>query len=121
MKVSIIVPAFNEEKLIGETLQRITASMAAFSERGWGTELIVCDNNSSDRTAHVAQAAGAQVVFEPINQIALARNAGAAGASRDRLLFIEADSHPQRELFADVAAAIESGNCLAGGSTVKLD
>src|SRR6266481_9044691 len=121
MKISIIVPAFNEEKLIGETLRRITVATGAFAECGWGSELIVCDNNSTDRTAELAREAGAQVVFEPVNQIARARNTGAGAATGDWLLFIDADSHPQPELFADVAAAIQSGRCLAGGSTVRLD
>ena len=121
MKISIIVPAFNEEKLIADTLRRISTATAAFSQRGWASELIVCDNNSTDRTAELAQAAGAQVVFEPINQIGRARNKGAAAASGDWLIFIDADSHPNPELFADVAAAIQSGTCLAGGSTVRLD
>jgi len=121
MKISIIVPAFNEEKLIPETLRRISAATAAFLERGWASEVIVCDNNSSDRTAELARAAGAKVVFEPINQIARARNTGATVATGDWLLFIDADSHPEPELFADVAIAIQSGTCLAGGSTIRLD
>lgn len=121
MKISIIVPAFNEEKLIPETLRRITEAGAAFTEREWESELIVCDNNSNDRTAELARASGAQVVFEPINQIARARNTGARPATGDWLLFIDADSHPTQELFADVAQAIQTGSCLAGGSTVRLD
>src|SRR5437879_5925550 len=121
MKISIIVPAFNEEKLIAETLRRIQTAAVAFSEAGWESELIVCDNNSTDRTAELAQAAGARVVFEPINQIARARNKGAEAATGDWLLFIDADSHPSPGLFADMAAAIRSGRCLAGGSTVRLD
>ena len=121
MKISIIIPAFNEEKLIPETLRRITAAGAAFSERQWESELIVCDNNSTDCTAELAQAAGARVVFEPINQIARSRNTGARAATGDWLLFIDADSHPTQELFADVVDAIQSGNCVAGGSTIRLD
>ena len=103
MKISIIVPAFNEEKLIPETLRRILTATAAFSNRGWASEVIVCNNNSSDRTAELARVAGVRVVFEPINQIARARNTGAAAATGDWLLFIDADSHPEPELFADVA------------------
>src|SRR5215468_7296878 len=95
--------------------------MAAFSRRNWETELIVCDNNSTDRTAEVARSAGATVVFEPVNQIARARNRGAEAASGDWLIFIDADSYPDAALFADVAAAIESGTCVAGGSTMRLD
>jgi len=52
--------------------QRPTRSRSAVG----GLELIVCDNNSTDRTAEIARAAGAAVVFEPVNQIARARNSG---------------------------------------------
>jgi len=121
MKVSVVIPAFNEEKLIGETLCCISEAMGAFSTRGWESELIVCDNNSTDSTAKLAQAAGARVVFEPVNQIARARNKGAEVAEGDWLIFIDADSRPTAELFAEVAAAIETGRVLAGGSTVRLD
>ena len=121
MKISIIIPAYNEERLLGETLQRVTASAARFPQRGWEVELIVCDNNSSDRTGEIARTAGARVVFEPINQIGRARNCGAAAASGDWLLFVDADSHPTPELFSDVIEQIESDRCLAGGSTVRLE
>jgi glycosyltransferase involved in cell wall biosynthesis len=121
MRVSVIVPAFNEEQLIGESLRHIQAATAAFTRRGWTVELIVCNNNSSDRTGEVAQAAGATVVFEPVNQIARARNRGAEAATGDWLIFVDADSHPSAELFDDVAAQIESGHCLAGGCTIRLE
>src|ERR1700722_1652840 len=83
--------------------------------------LIVCDNNSNDRTAEIARSAGAIVVFEPVNQIARARNAGAAAATGDWLVFVDADSRPTLELFAEAAAWIQSGRCLAGGCVVRLD
>ena len=121
MKISIVVPAFNEERLLGGSLAQITSAAAAFTRRGWDFELIVCDNNSTDRTAEIARAAGATVVFEPVNQIDRARNTGAAAASGDWLVFVDADSHPSAELFAEVAGQIKSGHCLAGGSTVRLD
>jgi glycosyltransferase involved in cell wall biosynthesis len=121
MKVSIVVPAFNEEKFLGETLTRIKAAIGAFRQIGWEFELIVCDNNSNDRTADIARAAGATVVFEPVNQISRARNSGAAVATGDWLVFVDADSHPGRELFADMAGEIRSGNCLAGGATIRWD
>ncbi len=121
MTISIIVPAFNEEKLIAETLRCINAASVAFSGRGWVSELIVCDNNSTDRTSELARAADARVVFEPINQIARARNKGAEAATGDWLLFIDADSRPTTGLFADVADAIQTGTVLAGGSTIRLD
>ena len=121
MKISAIVPAYNEEKLLAASLAEIKSAAAAFTARGWIFELIVCDNNSTDRTADIARAAGARVVFEPVNQIARARNCGAAAATGDWLVFVDADSHPGEKLFADVAEAILSGRWLAGGATIRLD
>jgi glycosyltransferase involved in cell wall biosynthesis len=121
VKVSVVVPAFNEERLLAGSLAAIRAALRAFDEAGWGSELIVCDNNSSDGTAAIARAAGAKVVFEPVNQIARARNAGAVHASGEWLLFVDADSYPSFELFKDVLDAMQGGACLAGGSTVTLE
>ena len=120
VKISVIVPAFNEEKLLSESLRHVQTAMTSFSKLGWETELIVCDNNSTDRTAEIARAAGTAVVFEPINQIARSRNTGALAASGDWVIFVDADSHPSPELFADVADQIKAGQCLAGGCTIKL-
>jgi glycosyltransferase involved in cell wall biosynthesis len=121
MKISIVIPAFNEENLLGGSLAKIKVAANAFTKIGWQTELIVCDNNSTDRTAEIARAAGATVVFEPINQIARARNSGAAAAAGDWLVFVDADSHPSVELFADAAVTIQSGKCLGGSATMRLD
>ena len=121
MKLSVIVPAFNEEQMIGASLAAIRDAMTAAGALGWSSELIVCDNNSSDRTAEIASQMGAEIVFEPVNQISRARNAGAARASGDWLVFVDADSRPSRELFAEMMQVIGEGRCLAGGSTVRLD
>jgi GT2 family glycosyltransferase len=59
-------------------------------------------------------------VFEPVNQISRARNAGAASASGDWLLFVDADSSPSPALFAEVLQIIEKGRCLGGGCTIAL-
>src|SRR5260370_32849597 len=92
--------------------------MEGFARLGWESELIVCDNNSTDRTAEIAKGAGAQVVFEPVNQIGRARNAGAARARGDWIFFVDADSYPSVELFLDAADSLGSRRCLAGGGTV---
>lgn len=121
MKISVVVPAFNEERLLPGSLSSIRAAMEGFERLGWKSELIVCDNNSTDRTADIARAAGAQVVFEPVNQIGRARNTGAACAGGDWIFFVDADSNPTVELFLDAADAIRAGRCLAGGSTVAYE
>jgi glycosyltransferase involved in cell wall biosynthesis len=119
VKVSVVVPAFNEERLLDASLAAIRLAMRAFTERGWATELIVCDNNSTDHTAEIARAWDAAVVFEPVNQIARARNTGARFAKGEWLLFIDADCEPSRELFEDAAESIEA-DCLAAGATVEF-
>ena len=121
MKASVIIPAFNEEKLLTATLDAVREACSALTKRGWDTEVIVCDNNSTDRTAELARTAGVRVVFEPINQIGRARNTGASAATGDWLIFVDADSSPSPELFDAVANAAESGRVLAGGSTIRLD
>ena len=121
MHISVIVPAFNEEQDIAASLGSIRRAMTAFDEVHWSSELIVCDNNSTDRTAAIARDEGAQVVFEPINQISRARNTGATRATGDWLIFVDADSQPSPELFVDVVLTIQNGKCIAGGSTLCFE
>ncbi len=121
LKISIVIPAYNEEKLLPDTLRSVQAACAALDARGWEREIIVCDNNSTDGTAAVARAAGVTVVFEPINQISRARNTGAAATTGDWLVFVDADSFPSVELFQEVADEIAGGQTLAGGCLLKFD
>jgi glycosyltransferase involved in cell wall biosynthesis len=118
VKLTIVVPAYNEEKLLAATLDCIHAATAPLDAHQW--ELVVCDNNSTDRTAEIAREHGARVVFEPINQISRARNAGAAAATGDWLIFVDADSQPSRELLCEVLEAVTLGG-IGGGSTVAGD
>jgi glycosyltransferase involved in cell wall biosynthesis len=117
VKVSVVVPAFNEERLLAGSLAAIRAATAAFDE----SELVVCDNNSTDRTAEIARSAGAMVVFEPVNQIARARNRGAAAANGDWLVFVDADSYPDQALFKEALEEMRNGNCIGGGATVTFE
>ncbi|MBA4141879.1 MAG: glycosyltransferase [Nitrosospira sp.] len=121
MHLSIVIPAFNEERLIGPCLQSISTALAAHHKPGFTAEIIVVDNNSTDNTANVARQAGAQVVFEPINQIGRARNTGAAKATGDWLLFVDADSILSPGLLGDILRLIEEGKSVGCGSTIKMD
>ena len=120
MTISVLVPAYNEAAGLAAALVSIRAAMTAFTGRGWDAELIVCDNNSTDATPAIAAAAGARVVFEPVNQISRARNTAAAAARGEWFVFVDADTHPSTALFADAADAIASGRYLAGGSVVRM-
>ncbi|MBS0181370.1 MAG: glycosyltransferase [Nitrospira sp.] len=121
MHLSIIIPAFNEARLIERCLQSVSVSIAANQTSGFTSEIIVVDNNSTDNTAELARQSGARVVFEPINQIGRARNAGAAHATGDWLLFLDADSLLIPGLLADILRMIESGKYVGCGSTLHMD
>ena len=118
--ISVAIPAYNEEKLLPQTLAAIRSAGEAFTELDWDMELVVCDNNSTDRTAEIAQAKGARVVFEPHNQISRARNAAGRAARGDWIIFVDADSAPSRELFAATAEAIRGGSLIGGGATIRM-
>lgn len=121
MHLSIVIPAFNEARLIERSLQSVAVSTAANRTSGLTSEVIVVDNNSTDNTAELARQAGARVVFEPINQIGRARNAGAAHATGDWLLFLDADSVLNPKLLADIIRVIESAKYVGCGSTLRMD
>jgi glycosyltransferase involved in cell wall biosynthesis len=115
---SIVVPAYNEETLLPATLERLGVVMAALPFRG---EVVVCDNNSTDRTGEIARAAGALVVFEPVNQISRARNTGARAAQGLFLVFVDADTHITSGLLGEALRHLTSGGACGGGATVVMD
>ena len=119
-KVSVIIPAFNEEKGLATCVRRIREACDASTDIAGAYEIIVCDNNSTDTTAAVAEACGCKVVFEPINQISKARNRGASVATGEWLLFVDADSWPSPELIADMAPLLMSPEYIGCGSTIRV-
>ncbi len=121
MHLSIVIPAFNEARLIQGSVQSVVTAIAANQKFGFTSEIIVVDNNSTDNTAELARQAGATVVFEPINQIGRARNAGAAQAIGEWLLFLDADSLLSPGLLGDILQLIESGKYVGCGSTLRMD
>jgi glycosyltransferase involved in cell wall biosynthesis len=121
MKLSVIIPAFNEEKLISRCLASAQSALQQNTSPDWTSEIIVVDNNSTDRTAELARAGGATVVFEPINQISRARNAGARIAVGDWFLFVDADSYLHPETVAELLRCIRRGRHAGGGCLVGLD
>jgi glycosyltransferase involved in cell wall biosynthesis len=110
---SIIIPAYNEEELLPGTLSALRRAMGAVeTHRG---EVLVTDNDSSDRTAEVARDGGAEVIFEEHRQIARSRNAGGAAARGRFLIFLDADTRITAALLRRTLETLEGG--AAGGGT----
>lgn len=62
-KVSVVIPALNEEEAIEAVVLAIPRD--ELRRMGFEVEVLVIDNGSEDRTAELARKAGAEVVFEP--------------------------------------------------------
>jgi glycosyltransferase involved in cell wall biosynthesis len=117
VRVSFILPAHNEQRLIGRA---ITSVRDAASALHLEAEIIVSDDASDDRTAEIATDLGARVVSGRARQIAAARNLGARHATGDVLVFIDADSAVSTELVRQTLEAIAAG-ATGGGSRCAFD
>ena len=115
--LSFIVPAFNEESLIGGTLKALNDAGAAL---GQPFEVVVVDDASTDRTAAIAAEHGARVVPVQNRQIAATRNAGARAASGGMLIFVDADTVVTRAVVREAIDAMRAG-AAGGGSLVRFD
>lgn len=113
--LSVIIPAYNEAEYIGPTLERLknTLDHAGFDS----CEIVVADDESTDRTASIALNMGAKVVTSGKRNIGATRNAGASHANGDYLLFLDADTLVTNELMVDFKNALNQ-NVLAGGTPV---
>ncbi|HWB58488.1 MAG TPA: glycosyltransferase [Chthoniobacteraceae bacterium] len=118
-QISVLIPAYNEERLIGRTLDAVHASFAALPALTY--EIVVCDNNSTDKTTEAALAKGARVVREPHNQIARARNTAAKNARGAWFIFLDADTFLTAKLLGDTVRAFEGGRICAGGTVLVFD
>lgn len=89
--VSVVIPALNEERAIGQVVSELVA-LRNEQQQPLIDAIVVCDNGSSDNTASVAENAGARVVHqnEPGYGIAC-QTAIAALSSTDIVLFVDGD------------------------------
>jgi glycosyltransferase involved in cell wall biosynthesis len=119
--ISVVIPAFNAESSVAETIRAVLTQPLP----GETFECIVVDDGSRDRTAEIAERAGATVVRLPRNQGAsAARNAGIERARGGWIAFTDADCVPSRRwLPALLAAAQTADRSLLGlaGKTLGLD
>ena len=115
--LSYVVPAHNEEFLLGRTLSALHESVRALGEP---YEIVVVDDASTDRTAEIALAQGARVISVNNRQIAATRNAGAVAAMGDILIFVDADTSVTESALRAAIEALHSG-AVGGGAAVKFD
>jgi glycosyltransferase involved in cell wall biosynthesis len=115
--LSFVIPAHDEEVLIGRA---IAALRSAADTAGVPYEVIVVNDSSTDRTAAIAEAAGARVVSVNVRQIGAARNAGAAVATGDTLVFVDADTFITPANLQGALQAMRDG-AIGGGAAAQFD
>ncbi len=115
--ISFVIPAHNESAFIAPTLASIQSASAALGER---CEIIVAADACVDDTAAIASRAGAKVIEIDVRQIGAARNAGAAVAQEELLVFVDADTLVNEPLIRATAAAVRDG-AVGGGCLVRFD
>ncbi|MBZ5724437.1 MAG: glycosyltransferase [Acidobacteriia bacterium] len=114
-KFSVIIPARNEERVIGRCLESIR--LAAEAYRG-EVETIVVLNRCSDRTEEIARGFGAVTIREDARSLARIRNAGARCAAGSMLVTIDADSTMTPRTLAAIDRALSTGRTVGGGTLV---
>ena len=115
--LSFIIPAHNEEALIGNCLAAIHD---AARDAGQSYEIIVVSDASTDRTAEIADAGGARVLIVNHRQIAATRNAGARAAAGDIFFFVDADTSVTRPAVRSAHRVLRRG-AVGGGACVRFD
>ncbi len=89
MKISFVIPAYNEEKMIAACLESIMKEAARYS---YDTEIVVVNNNCTDRTKEVALSfAGVRVVDEPRKGIVFARQCGMNHSDGELIANVDSD------------------------------
>ena len=115
MLISVVVPAFNEEAYLGETLASLNRAKAfLLRERGLQPEIIVVDNDSDDRTADVARTLGATVARETQHNVAKVRNTGAKLSNGETIVFVDADTVVPDNLLSRIVDAMSDDTCFGG-------
>lgn len=109
LRVSIIIPTLNEERVIGRAIRNLRAYLPK------GVEIIVADGGSKDFTSLIARKLGAKVVTGGIKTVGGGRNAGAKASKGDILWFVDADTFPTKNFYDGMLAAFRNPAVLGVG------
>lgn len=98
MKLTIIIIAKNEEKLIGTCLESVK----------WADEIIVVDNGSDDQTREIAKKYTDKIISVEDEDFSFLRNKGMEKASNEWVLYIDSDERILKPLKEEILQIIES-------------
>lgn len=113
---SVVVPAHNEELLLGRCVEAIHTAAHIDSA---STQVIVVANRCTDSTADIARSHGATVVDSAARNLAAVRNAGAAVATGQVLVTVDADCVMSPFALHEVTRLLAAGQYVGGGTLVQ--
>ena len=120
MDVSIIIPALNEEGIVGKTVKSVP--LKKLKENGLETEIVVVDNASTDNTAQEATDAGARVVREEKRGYGNAYLRGFREAKGDIIVMGDADgTYPFETTYEFIQPILKGDADMVMGSRLKGD
>ncbi len=117
-RYSFIIPAFNEQALLGRTLEVLRSSARGLQG---DFEIIVVNDSSTDRTPEIARSSGARVIDVQKRKIGAARNAGAAVATGKVFVFVDADTLVPERTLSEMEGLLEDPRVVAGGARMTFD
>lgn len=118
MKVSFVIPALNEEGIVGKTIKSIPVDK--IEEAGYDVEIIVVNNNSTDNTAQEAKDAGATVFLEKNRGYGNAYIRGFKEATGDIIIMGDADgTYPLEQSMDFINYIVDDGSDFVIGSRFK--
>lgn len=118
---SLVIPAYNEAKLLPRLLDSVDAARARYRGGAEAVEVILADNASTDETPALAAARGLRVVRVEPRCIAAVRNGGARIARGEVLCFIDADSQIHPATFDAIDDALARPDVVGGATGVRLE
>jgi len=116
-KVSVVLPALNEEEAIGKVIDEIPVE--ELESKGYQTEIIVVDNGSTDKTAEIAAAQGAIVIDEPNRGKGRAIRTGFEAVSGEFVFMLDSDFTYPAGYITQMVGLLESGYDVVIGSRLN--
>ncbi|MBI1787149.1 MAG: glycosyltransferase family 2 protein [Acidobacteria bacterium] len=113
--VSVVIPAFNEEKGIGPVIEQVRGLL---QEKGVDAEVVVVDDGSTDASAKAAQAAGARVIRHRSNRgYGAALKTGITAAKHSIVVITDADGTYPAAHIPELLAELENADMVVGART----
>ena len=116
--ISVIIPAHNEETYIVRCIDSVRRAAQRVSG---DTEIVVVCNRCTDRTAELAAANGARVLFNEDRCIAKVRNDGIAAARGGIIVTIDADNRMTEGTLEEICRLLRSGRYIGGGAPIRFE